>query len=308
MVPKNPEYFLTIAAERSVSKAAERLYLSQPYLSQYLARLEKELGARLFDRSHTPLMLTPAGELYRSYLESVSLLGRRLDSQLSELQEHKGNTLHIGVAIWRGSVLLPDILPRYTADHPEVRIVLHEHPSNELLELIQNDAIDFAVLHTPDDTREITYETIFHERLLLAAHRSNPVAAQFETSVEDPRPVDIRLFERERFILLQSSQIIARVVENLFQRYGMNVSHTIHTTSSTTAVNLVGENFGLTFLPEAGIRRAAGLSQLKFFTVDSPTLTIPLSIVYKKSAFISPAARAFIDLTYEHYSCYRKKS
>ena len=49
MVPKNPEYFLTIAAERSVSKAAERLYLSQPYLSQYLARLEKELGARLFD-------------------------------------------------------------------------------------------------------------------------------------------------------------------------------------------------------------------------------------------------------------------
>ena len=106
MVPKNPEYFLTIAAERSVSKAAERLYLSQPYLSQYLARLEKELGARLFDRSHTPLMLTPAGELYRSYLESVSLLGRRLDSQLSELQEHKGNTLHIGVAIWRGSVLL----------------------------------------------------------------------------------------------------------------------------------------------------------------------------------------------------------
>lgn len=172
MVPKNPEYFLTIAAERSVSKAAERLYLSQPYLSQYLARLEKELGARLFDRSHTPLMLTPAGELYRSYLESVSLLGRRLDSQLSELQEHKGNTLHIGVAIWRGSVLLPDILPRYTADHPEVRIVLHEHPSNELLELIQNDVIDFAVLHTPDDTREITYETIFHERLLLAAHRA----------------------------------------------------------------------------------------------------------------------------------------
>ena len=149
MVPKNPEYFLTIAAERSVSKAAERLYLSQPYLSQYLARLEKELGARLFDRSHTPLLLTPAGELYRSYLESVSLLGRRLDSQLSELQEHKGNTLHIGVAIWRGSVLLPDILPRYTADHPEVRIVLHEHPSNELLELIQNDVIDFAVLTRP---------------------------------------------------------------------------------------------------------------------------------------------------------------
>ncbi len=308
MLSKNPEYFLAIASEQSISKAAERLYLSQPYLSQCLARLEKDLGVRLFDRSHAPLTLTPAGELYRSYLESVSLLDRRLASQLGELREQRGGALHIGIAIWRGSVLLPDILPRFSREHPDVRIVLHEQPSNELIELIRNDVIDFAVLHTPDDTREITYETIFHEKLLLVANRENSLAARFTSSVNDPRPIDIRLFEQERFILLQSGQIIARVVENLFQRYGMNPPNVIVTTSSTTAVNLVSENFGLTFLPEAGIRRTANLTRLKFFTVDSPVLTIPLSIVYKRSAFISPAARAFIDLTYEHYARYRDES
>ena len=69
MFVKNPDYFLTIVKERSISKAAERLYLSQPYLSQYLAKLEGSLGVVLLDRSHSPLRLTPAGELFHAYLE-----------------------------------------------------------------------------------------------------------------------------------------------------------------------------------------------------------------------------------------------
>ena len=64
MFVKNPEYFLAIVKERSISKAADRLYLSQPYLSQYLAKLEANLGVTLLDRSHTPLRLTAAGELF----------------------------------------------------------------------------------------------------------------------------------------------------------------------------------------------------------------------------------------------------
>ena len=69
MFVKNPEYFMTIVKERSISRAAERLYLSQPYLSQYLAKLENSLGVTLLDRSHTPLRLTGAGEQFHAYLE-----------------------------------------------------------------------------------------------------------------------------------------------------------------------------------------------------------------------------------------------
>ena len=68
MFVKNPEYFLTIVKEQSISRAAEHLYLSQPYLSQYLAKLESNLGVVLLDRSHTPLRLTPAGEVFASVL------------------------------------------------------------------------------------------------------------------------------------------------------------------------------------------------------------------------------------------------
>lgn len=128
MFVKNPDYFLTIVKERSISKAAERLYLSQPYLSQYLAKLEGSLGVVLLDRSHSPLKLTPAGELFHAYLERQSYLDRQLVSDLRDLQNRKRPVLHIGVSPWRGSTLLPDILPRFEEQYPDVQVVLHEAP------------------------------------------------------------------------------------------------------------------------------------------------------------------------------------
>ena len=110
MFVKNPEYFLTIAKERSISKAAEQLYLSQPYLSQYLAKLEHTLGVALMDRSHTPLTLTSAGEVFYAYLERQSYLDRQLLSDLRDIQDRNRPVLHIGVSPWRGAMLLPDIL------------------------------------------------------------------------------------------------------------------------------------------------------------------------------------------------------
>ena len=97
MFVKNPEYFLAIVKERSISKASERLYLSQPYLSQYLAKLESNLGVVLLDRSHTPLQLTEAGELFHAYLERQGYLDRQLESDLRDLQAQKRQNLHIGV-------------------------------------------------------------------------------------------------------------------------------------------------------------------------------------------------------------------
>ena len=84
MYIKNPEYFITTVREGSISKAAEKLYLSQPYLSQCIARTEKELGVKLFDRSHMPLKLTEAGKIYMRYLESVGVLPGKLQPAVPE--------------------------------------------------------------------------------------------------------------------------------------------------------------------------------------------------------------------------------
>ena len=203
MFVKNPEYFLAIVKEHSISKAADRLYLSQPYLSQYLAKLEGNLGVTLLDRSHTPLRLTPAGELFYAYLERQDYLDRQLESDLRDLQTQKPQQLHIGVSTWRGSTLLPDILPRFVQSYPDVQVVLHEAPVPQLGNLAASSVTDFCLMHIPSDLTDLSYELVMHERVLLIAHRDHPLVQGIVSPSDHPLPFgDLRRLERERLMML----------------------------------------------------------------------------------------------------------
>ena len=179
-INRNPEYYLTVAAEGSFSRAAEKLYVSQPYLSQHILRLEREFGVQLLDRSRTPLRLTEAGRIYANYLESGKRLEQKLLSDLAELSQSREQTLRLALSSWRAGVLLPDVLPVYAARYPQVRLDVMEYPTSELYGLVVGDKADLAVMNTNLDTpEEITVETIMHERILLAGNRRNPVTQAF---------------------------------------------------------------------------------------------------------------------------------
>ena len=303
MFVKNPEYFLTIVKEHSISKAAERLHLSQPYLSQYLAKLEAGLGAILLDRSHMPLRLTPAGEVFYAYLERQGYLDRQLISDLRDLQDKKRPVLHIGVSTWRGSTLMPDILPLFAQRYPDVQVVLHEAPVPELAQLAEGSITDFCVMHIPGDLTELTYELVMRERIFLIGHRDHPLVKDMESTYDDPKPFpDLRHLERERIIMLPPDWRLSKLLHNTFSVLNVEPQNILITTNNTTAINLVAENMGFAFLQESGIYRTPYLDRFACFTIGEPPLTCPMAVVYKKNGFLSPAARTFIDLIKEHYS------
>ena len=303
MYVKNPEYFLAIVKERSISKAAERLYLSQPYLSQYLAKLEGTLGAVLLDRSHTPLKLTEAGEVFYAYLERQSYLDRQLVSDLRDLQDKKRPMLHIGVSPWRGSTLLPDVLPAFTRQYPDVQVVLHEAPVPELEQLAADSVTDFCVMQVPNDLTNLSYELVMREHVFLIGHREHPLLQGRESPYDRPEPFgSLHLLERERLIMLPPEWRLTKLLQNTFSVHNVEPQNILITTNNTTAINLVAGNMGFAFLQESGISRTPYLDQLACFTIGEPPLTCPMAVVYKKNGFLSPAARTFIDLAKEYYS------
>lgn len=303
MYIKNPEYFLTIAKERSVSRAAERLYLSQPYLSQYLAKIEKDLGVTLLDRSHSPLKLTPAGEVFHAYLERQGYLDRQLVSDLRDIKDKKRPMLHIGVSPWRGSVLLPDILPDFTRHYPNVQVVLHEAPVPQLAELASSNVTDLCIMHIPSDLSELTYELVMREHIFLVGHRDHPLLRGMDSTYDHPKNfADLRLLEHERIIMLPDDWRLGKLLRNTFSVLGVDLQNTLITTNNATAINLAAGNLGFAFLQESGIARTPNLDQLACFTIGDPPLTCPTAIVYKKNGFLSPAARTFIDLTRAYYN------
>lgn len=302
MFIKNPEYFLLIVKEGSISKAAEKLYLSQPYLSQYLHKLESEVGAVLLDRSHMPLRLTPAGEVFRAYLERRDYMDRQLLSDLRDIKDRRRPVLHIGLSPWRGSALLPDVLPRFTKQFPDVQIVLHEAPVPELPALAESGTTDFCIMHIPDDLTDLSYEQVMQERVLLIGHRDHPFLRGLDSSFDDPKPFpDLRRLERARLILLPEDWRLSKLLQNVFSVHSMEPQNRLITTNNATAINLAAEGMGLAFLQESGIARTPYRDRLVCFTVGEPALTCPMAVVYKKNGFLSPAARAFIDLVKEDY-------
>lgn len=300
-INKNPEYFLTVAAEGSFSKAAEKLYVSQPYLSQHVLRLEKEFGVKLLDRSQTPLRPTEAGRVYANYLESGKRLEQKLLSDLGELSRDREQTLRLALSSWRAGVLLPDILPAYSAQFPQVRLDVMEYPTNELYGLVAGDKADLAVMNTNFEAPDgITVETIINERILLAGNRKNPVTRSFLAARERGESIDLHALENERVVLMRPGTFLSNRVRNYLDKEQVTLRRVTYGTNAATALGLAARNYGFCFLNETGVRSAPG-DELAFFDFDTPDMTHPLCAVYKSSSYLRPIARSFIDVTGAFY-------
>lgn len=303
VINRNPEYFLTIAQERSISRAAEKLYVSQSSLSQYLAKLESALEVKLFDRSKSPIQLTEAGRVYQSYLESNSHLYQKLQSDLNGLNSSRSQAINIGLGTWRGNLLLPEILPTFLSQHPNAQVSLHEFPVSELFALTLNETVDFAVMNTtvtgiPDS---LVQEVIAHERILLVMQRSSPAAQALLASREAGRPVDLRLLQSERFISLNRSLTVGRHVSNFLERNLLFFPDRIYTTNNSTALSLTAKGLGFCFLVETGLSDAMARPELAVFDLRSQDLMIPLSLIYKKNSYRSPLVQDAMALVRDHY-------
>lgn len=308
-VNKNPEYFLAVASERSISKAAEKLYISQPYLSQHIIRLEEGFGIQLLDRETTPLTLTPAGEIYANYLESCRQLYQKLMVDFENIHTRRDQTLRMGFSNWRASAFLPDILPVFSEQYPDVKLEFFEVRTSELYRLIAEDKVDFVIMNTTLDVPDsVTTEIICYEKILLAGNRNNPATGELLRQREAGEPLSLKCLEKERMILLRPELMLARRVNNYLDKRQLVLQNVVYTTNAATALNLTAQNYGFCFINETGVSSAPNPQELAFFELDSEDMVHPLCVVYKKKSYLLPIARAFIDMTIEFYKKTHEKN
>ena len=275
MIYKNttPEYFLMVARERNITRAAEKLFITQPSLSQHIAKLEKSLGCLLFDRSKIPLELTPAGKIYYHYLESCHYLDEKLKA---ELNNEKLQQLNIGIGTWRGSLLMPAILPGFLKDHPAVKVNLLEFPVSELPVLLEDNRIDFAVMNAMISQlpQEIIAETIKEERVLLILAKGHPLCRVFLQEQEKGEPLDLHLLEQESFVNLGQQQTVGKFINNYLMKQKLSFSRKLTTTNNATLLRLIANGLGFGFMIEAGLQDPT-TEKLEFFDLKAPELMLP---------------------------------
>ena len=165
------KYFLMLAEERSFTKAAERLHITQQTLSAHVAALERETGVKLFVR-HVPLELTDSGSVFLRYARLFVRNELALKRELSDVSGRFEGILRIGIAPSRGQVMLPSVIARFQERYPRCSIRLFEMANEDIWKGLKRDEIDIAMARLPGEMPGISHRPWMKEEIVLLVEKS----------------------------------------------------------------------------------------------------------------------------------------
>lgn len=166
-------YLIAVAEQRSFSKAAEKCFVSQPTLTRCVQNMEKSLGVSLFDRSCSPIQLTPVGEKYVAGVREILALKEKLDNEMAELTDRRQEVLSIGIPLTRSITWLGRILPAFYAQCPGVKLQITEGYSGELTKKLLEGEITFCLMAcSSSQVKGVTLRPVYQEEMMLVIDRN----------------------------------------------------------------------------------------------------------------------------------------
>lgn len=297
-------YVETVAEMRNFSRAAEKLFISQPALTKSIAKLEAELGVKLFDRSVHPLELTYAGERYLAGMRNVIAMQNQLERELEEIANMKKGRLIVGIPDTRGPRWLPYILPTFLRDCPGIDIRIVEGTTGSLEYDLIREKVDIAiVMSLPQMEADLDYEELGQEQLMLLASPKLPMFRGLDLTQALQNRYALHYLPPHRldgqpYISHEETQGLSRSATQLFERFSLHPQKVVTLSNTSTARDLAANGLGFVITPTgSAFSSKLAKRELIFCSVTDPPMTRTLTISYKKGKTLSPAARRFIDIT-----------
>ena len=310
---QNLEYFLVLAEEGSVTRAAERLHVSQQALSGLLARLEKEMGSALFSR-HAGLELTYAGKCFQRSAVQILNLQRQTAAAIEDANENRRGALRIGVSHTRGQSILPLLLPEFNRMYPLVELSILEGSTSTLEEDLDKGLIDVLIGFAPFMLESAVYTPLMYEKMYLVAQKEllhQTFGVQTENVCRTYRQtLNLKLFSRLPFVLLKRGDRIRAIADRVFSENGMIPDVRLETQNVQTAFCLAAEGMGLTVCPELYLSNPYTISGTANSNVRQKVEIFPFSgkdsvdtsaIGYNRNRYLGRIAQDFIDLSLRLY-------
>lgn len=241
-------YFVTVAREMHFRRAAEKLNMTQPPLSQQIQQLEAELGFNLFIRRGRSIVLTDAGQVFLEEVEAILAAVDKAVHRAQRVSEGKTGQLRIGFVESAIHHHLPEIITRYRASYPDVDITLNRLTSNEQLAALSDRKIDigFCRVQQTDIQVPLIAETIVLEPIIALIPENHLLAtATNQVKLEDFASEKIILFPKNLGTSLYTS------IENACLNAGFILKVTQEATQFTTIVGLVAAGMGISILPHS---------------------------------------------------------
>lgn len=298
-----------IYQEKSFSKAAQKLFISQPSLSLMVKKLEAQIGAPLFDRSSKPIQMTEVGMRYIGAVEQFRSVEKDFEDYLRALNALEAGSLGIGSNQLLSTLVLPRYIARFTREHPNIKLRLLDANSITLENQISAGQLDILIDNyaLPQEQFEKQYLTTEHLLLAVPASFSQNAAAQgWRLCYEDvmngrhaeaEEAVPLECFTDVPFIMMNRDNDIRRQSDAIFQEVGFSPRILFEMDRLTTLYSYIENGIGASVVSDTLIQNIRGMDQSSICFYPLPTCHAIRNIYvsYKRNKYYSRAMASFIE-------------
>jgi DNA-binding transcriptional LysR family regulator len=284
------EYFIVLCEELHFTKAAERLGISQPNLSQQIRILEGELGTPLFDRIGKRIALTEAGRLLQEQSGQIFTKLHFIEDAIAELSNIQRGKLTIGVLPSDLDYRMTEFIVEFHRQYPNIFLTVIG--SVEILKQVLDNEMDIGITILPEFNDKITAIPLYREEYVLVVSETHPWATRSSVRLEEIQHISNVTFPK--------GYLGRELIDNYCKQCGFALDPIIETTTVFSLLNLVDENIGGTVLPKKLVDLFHH-RRLKFIQITNPTPVRELGIVYRNDRFLSQTAKAVIQKSIEYF-------
>lgn len=289
MTIRHLRIFIAVYDELSMTAAANKLFMTQPSISQAIKELEDYYGVLLFERLSRKLYVTESGEILYQYATHIIKLFDELEDDLKENAFQK--KLNIGANYTIGIALVHKYIEKFKSLYPdsEIRVVVNN--SSVLIKMLRKNKLDFALIEEVLNEPDLIEDCFYDDRIVIIAEPDHHLLAQEEVTVYD--------IIKEHLLLREKGAGVRNLFELKMSEIGLSFEPYWESTSTTALINAAKNKMGIAVLPFLLVKEHIVSGILKELKLKDIDLSRKLTIVYHKNKFLTTAMQDFIRICHE---------
>lgn len=306
------KYVYEVYKERSFTKAAQNLYISQPSLSARIKKIEEIIGEPLFDRSTTPLQLTEVGKVYIEAAEEITQIEQRVENYINDLAGLKTGNLAVGASTLFAAYVVPSLITQFNQKFPDVHIQLIEGNTAELEEMLGSNALDFVIDNYHYDSILYNKELYCEENILLAVPKHfavNEELGMYQLSYKNIKnknylsrkypAVPLGRFADLPFIMLTQGNDTRTRGDRLCRNVGFKPNIVLEFNQQSTAYMASSTQLGATFISDILVSQLPTFENLVYYKLDGEEAKRKVFFYYKTHKYKTRVMEGFIRMMHE---------
>lgn len=306
------KYVYEVYKERSFTKAAQNLYISQPSLSARIKKIEEIIGEPLFDRSTTPLQLTEVGKVYIEAAEEITQIEQRVENYINDLAGLKTGNLAVGASTLFVAYVVPSLITQFNQKFPDVHIQLIEGNTAELEEMLGSNALDFVIDNYHYDSILYNKELYCEENILLAVPKHfavNEELGMYQLSYKNIKnknylnqkypAVPLGRFADLPFIMLTQGNDTRTRGDRLCRNVGFKPNIVLEFNQQSTAYMASSTQLGATFISDILVSQLPTFENLVYYKLDGEEAKRKVFFYYKTHKYKTRVMEEFVRMMHE---------